>query len=139
MSNRSRCASAVVRRRIRIVTGAVALVLAACTPRTTHGRDTTARAIVVRDPPPPVRFESRPDPPTPDAQWASGHWELVDGHYVWVEGRYVTAPPGYVFVDGHWEARNGGYVFVEPSLRPIHPSGEAEASAKSRAAPAGGR
>ena len=55
---------------------------------------TTAQAgvdvdLVVRVPPPAVRYEPVP-PPRPGYVWTPGYWAWRDNHHVWVSGTWVA-------------------------------------------------
>ena len=77
-----------------------------------------AQEVIVRVPPPPVRVETAPPPPSHDHVWDPGHWKW-DGHaYVWVPGHYVHNPHHSAkWIPGHWVERHGGWYWVEGHWR----------------------
>jgi hypothetical protein len=48
--------------------------------------------------PPPIRYESRPNPPGEGYQWVDGYWGVQSGRYVWVNGRWDRPP----YEGGYW-------------------------------------
>src|SRR5260370_968020 len=44
-------------------------------------------------PPPPIRYEVAPPPPSEVGYvWTQGYWAPYEGHYVWCPGRWVRQP-----------------------------------------------
>jgi hypothetical protein len=77
------------------------------------------RYVVVRQPPPAIRYAAREAAPRPSQRhaWVDGHWRPEGRHYVWVPGAWVIPPRGrgrwvapryetrgrqHVYVEGHW-------------------------------------
>jgi hypothetical protein len=74
-------------------------------------------------PPPPVRYERRPEMPGAGYVWTEGYWEPNGGRYRWhggawqrppYEGAYYTHPHydhyrrGWALHEGHWDRENHG-------------------------------
>jgi len=70
---------------------------------------TYAAEIIVREAPPPLRYEVVP-PARPGFVWAPGHWDWRDGRYVWVGGTWVAERPGWVYHAPAWVQENGRWV-----------------------------
>lgn len=49
-----------------------------------------AQVVVVRENPPPLRYEVVPVPPRPGYVWHHGHWSWNGYRYLWIPGRYVV-------------------------------------------------
>ena len=71
-----------------------------------------AGTIWVTDPPPPLRVEVRPSPPTEFAIWIDGYWAWGGNDYYWVPGHWERSPRG-VWVPGRWEQGDRGYYWVK--------------------------
>jgi hypothetical protein len=78
----------------------------------------TSADVIVRVPPPAVRVETVPPPPSHYHVWDPGHWRW-DGHgYVWIPGHYINNSHRYSrWVPGHWVNRGGGWFWVEGHWR----------------------
>ncbi len=74
--------------------------------------------IVVAQPPPPVRIETRTVAPGPNYVWHAGHWRWTGTTYAWVPGHWVVRPRvAAIWVEGHWARRPTGWVWVEGHWR----------------------
>lgn len=77
---------------------------------------TTAQAeidvdLVVRMPPPPLRYEPVP-PPRVGFVWTPGYWAWRSNAHIWVGGAWVAARPGYVYRQPTWVQRNGQWHYA---------------------------
>ena len=63
----------------------------------------------IRVGPPPLRVESPPPPPAPDAYWIAGHWRWEGGEYVWAQGHWVIPRPGEVYARAFWTGDGNGW------------------------------
>jgi hypothetical protein len=50
------------------------------------------QVMVVQEPPPPLRVEIRPGPPSGDYIWVGGYWHYNDHRWEWVGGRWAVPP-----------------------------------------------
>ena len=62
--------------------------------------------LVVRIPPPAIRYEAAP-PPRVGFVWVPGYWDWRSSHHVWIAGTWVRERPGYVYYRPTWVERNG--------------------------------
>lgn len=61
--------------------------------------------IVMDQPPPAPRQETRPAAPAANYKWRPGHWAAVDKKWSWVAGEWVVPPdPVAVWIDGKYDA-----------------------------------
>jgi hypothetical protein len=67
--------------------------------------------LVVRVPPPAVRYEPVP-PPRPGYVWTPGYWDWRENRHVWVGGTWVASRPGYVYYQPRWVERNGQWHYT---------------------------
>jgi hypothetical protein len=71
-----------------------------------HPRD-RVDVVEVREAPPPVQVEVRPEPPHTECIWIEGHWVRTRSGWEWEAGYWVRRPhAAAVWVPGHW--RNFG-------------------------------
>ena len=74
--------------------------------------------VVAPAAPPPPREEAREqaqvgERPTPDAVWATGHWQWDGARWVWVTGAWRLPPqPGSQWRAPSWRPEARGFVFV---------------------------
>jgi hypothetical protein len=68
-----------------------------------------ADEIIVREGPPPVRYEVVP-PARIGYTWAPGYWDWRDGRWDWVGGHYVTERRGYIYSPPIWVQENGHWI-----------------------------
>lgn len=69
-------------------------------------------ALVVKQPPPPHRIEVVPARPSPQQQWAPGHWDFQGGRFLWIAGHWMTPRPGWVWEGAHWRQAGKEWRFV---------------------------
>jgi hypothetical protein len=60
--------------------------------------------VEVREAPPPIREEVRPEPPHSECVWITGHWVRTRAGWEWETGYWVRRPHATaVWVPGHWK------------------------------------
>ena len=66
-------------------------------------------------PPPPIRYEVAPPPPSEVGYvWTQGYWAPYEGHYVWCPGRWVRQPyEGVSWRGVQWEHGDHGWRYHE--------------------------
>lgn len=67
--------------------------------------------LVVRVPPPALRYEPVP-PPRVGFVWTPGYWAWRNNAHVWVGGTWVAARPGYVYRQPNWVQRDGQWHYA---------------------------
>jgi hypothetical protein len=74
--------------------------------------------VIVRQAPPPPRYEVIPPPPREFVEWRPGHWRWDGREYAWIPGEYVERPRREArWEPGHWAERPNGWVWVEGHWR----------------------
>jgi hypothetical protein len=59
--------------------------------------------VVVREPPPPLRYEYPGYPPVAGHLWIGGNWAWVGQRYEWRPGRWSPPRAGYRWTAPRWE------------------------------------
>jgi hypothetical protein len=67
--------------------------------------------IRIGTPPPALRIETPPPPPSPGHYWIPGHWRWEGGQHVWVAGHWEAARAGQVYVRAYWAKEGDAWVF----------------------------
>lgn len=67
--------------------------------------------LVVRLPPPALRYEPVP-PPRVGFVWTPGYWAWRNNAHVWVGGTWVASRPGYVYRQPTWVQRDGQWHYA---------------------------
>jgi hypothetical protein len=65
-------------------------------------------SVVIRDAPPPPRYERVPGPRV-GYIWSPGYWEWRGHRHQWVGGTWVASRPGYIYTQPRWVEYNGGW------------------------------
>lgn len=98
---------------------ALSAFTSACTVRATAPRVVVGAPgeVVVARPPPALRIEAVPPPPSQHPElyvWHVGHWRWEHRKYVWHPGHYERRPTATaVWVQPQWVARGGQWVFQQ--------------------------
>lgn len=70
--------------------------------------------VVLREAPPPPRYEPMSPQPASDHVWIPGYWAWRGGRQEWVSGHWEVPPhPGARWVSPRWERQGDGYVFQQ--------------------------
>ena len=87
--------------------------------------------LVVRVPPPAVRYEAVP-PPRVGYVWTPGYWDWRSNRHVWVAGTWVRERPGYVYNRPQWVERNGQWHLARGSWARHDPDHDGVPNARDR-------
>ena len=117
----------VFRRRasLPVYAGAIAALVAACTPQGTKTAQAPPPVAIIapRKPPPPLPEQIPPAPPAPAGHfvWNPGHYhwnysENTSGHdsgFTWLPGHFVERPyPTSVWTNGNWTLQDGAWAWT---------------------------
>ncbi len=70
------------------------------------------QATVVIQPPPPVRVEVQPAPPSPGRMWVAGYWHWAGADWTWRGGRWEQPRAGYAWAPPRYEPYQGRYRYA---------------------------
>lgn len=70
--------------------------------------------VVMKDAPPPPRFEQTPPRPSSESVWISGYWFWREGQLEWISGHWDVPPRvGATWIPPRWEKQGDSYVFTQ--------------------------
>src|SRR5438309_7761872 len=70
-----------------------------------------APEVTVRQPPPPLRVDTRPPQPAPGYAWVPGYWAWSNNAWVWAPGQWERPPERTAgWVPGQWVQRGDMWV-----------------------------
>jgi hypothetical protein len=74
----------------------------------------TPPVLVLKEAPPPPRYEPMTPQPASDHVWIPGYWAWQNGQRLWMAGHWEIPPhTGARWVSPRWERQGDGYVFVQ--------------------------
>lgn len=92
----------------RVLYTAAAIILGTASVIPAHALAQTSVNIIVRDAPPPPRYEAVPAPHR-GYIWSPGYWNWNGRRYVWAPGHWERVRAGYSYQRPQWQRTNNGW------------------------------
>ena len=101
-------------RRPIIVQAPPATVIQAPAATPAPAYSTVPPVVIMKEAPPPPRFEQPTPKPTSDSVWIPGYWFWADDQRQWVAGHWDIPPRvGATWIAPRWEKQGDSYIFIQ--------------------------